>query len=226
MNLAEQMRKVAQDAKAASQTLASLSSAVKNELLQQMAQALLNHTEELIEANEKDLTAAREVGLAPAMVDRLALDAQRIRGMAEGLREVAALPDPVGEITGMWRRPNDLQIGRMRVPLGVIGIVYESRPNVTADAAGLCLKSGNAVILRGGKEAIHSNLAIGKILKDELERMRLPAAALQVIETTDREAILELLKLEEEIDLIIPRGGEGLIRFVSENSRIPVIKHY
>ena len=226
MNLAEQMRKVAQDAKQASQILASLSSAVKNELLLQMAQALLNHTEELIEANEKDLAAARQVGLAPAMVDRLALDAQRIRGMAEGLREVAALPDPVGEITGMWRRPNDLQIGRMRVPLGVIGIVYESRPNVTADAAGLCLKSGNAVILRGGKEAIHSNLAIGRVLKDELERMRLPAAALQVIETTDRTAILELLKLEEEIDLIIPRGGEGLIRFVSENSRIPVIKHY
>ena len=226
MSLAEQMQKIAQDAKAASQTLASLSSAIKNELLQQMAQALLNHTEELIEANEKDLAAARDAGLAPAMVDRLALDAQRIRGMAEGLHEVAALPDPVGEITGMWRRPNDLQIGRMRIPLGVIGIVYESRPNVTADAAGLCLKSGNAVILRGGKEAIHSNLAIGRVLKDELERMRLPAAALQVIETTDREAILELLKLEEEIDLIIPRGGEGLIRFVSENSRIPVIKHY
>ncbi len=165
MNLAEQMRKVAQDAKKASQTLASLSSAIKNELLQQMAQALLNHTEELVEANEKDLAAAREVGLAPAMIDRLALDAQRIRGMAEGLREVAALPDPVGEITGMWRRPNDLQIGRMRIPLGVIGIVYESRPNVTADAAGLCLKSGNAVILRGGKEAIHSNLAIGRFLR-------------------------------------------------------------
>lgn len=226
MSVAEQMLKVARDAKRASQILASLSSAVKNELLQQMAQALLNHTEELIEANDKDLAAAREVKLAPAMVERLALDAPRIRGMADGLREVAELPDPVGEITGMWRRPNDLQIGRMRVPLGVIGIVYESRPNVTADAAGLCLKSGNAVILRGGKEAIHSNLAIGKVLQGELERMRLPAAALQVIETTDRAAVLELLKREEQIDLIIPRGGEGLIRFVSENSRIPVIKHY
>lgn len=226
MSVAEQMLKVAQDARMASRTLASLSSAVKNELLQQMAQALLNHTEELVDSNEKDLAAAREAGLAPAMIDRLALDAQRIRGMADGLREVAALPDPVGEITGMWRRPNDLQIGRMRVPLGTIGIVYESRPNVTADAAGLCLKSGNAVILRGGKEAIHSNLAIGKVLQGELERMRLPAAALQVIATTDRAAILELLKLEEDIDLIIPRGGEGLIRFVSENSRIPVIKHY
>jgi len=226
MSIAEQMLKIAQDAKAASQTLASLSSAVKNELLQQMAQALLDHSEELIESNEKDLSAAREAGLAPAMVDRLALDVPRIRSMADGLREVAELPDPVGEITGMWRRPNDLQIGRMRVPLGVIGIVYESRPNVTADAAGLCLKSGNAVILRGGKEAIHSNLAISKVLKNQLERMRLPTAALQVIETTDRTAVLELLKLEEEIDLIIPRGGESLIRFVSENSRIPVIKHY
>jgi glutamate-5-semialdehyde dehydrogenase len=226
MNVAEQMLKVAQDARSASQTLASLSSAVKNELLLRMAQALLDHTEELAEANEKDLIAARAAGLAPAMVDRLMLDAPRIRGMADGLREVAELPDPVGEVTGMWRRPNELQIGRMRVPLGVIGIVYESRPNVTADAAGLCLKSGNAVILRGGKEAIHSNLAIGKVLKNELERLHLPSAALQVIETTDRTAILELLKLEEEIDLIIPRGGEGLIRFVSENSRIPVIKHY
>ncbi|RLB63875.1 MAG: gamma-glutamyl-phosphate reductase, partial [Deltaproteobacteria bacterium] len=174
MSIAEQMLKIAQDAKAASQTLASLSSAVKNELLQQMAQALLDHSEELIESNEKDLSAAREAGLAPAMVDRLALDVPRIRSMADGLREVAELPDPVGEITGMWRRPNDLQIGRMRVPLGVIGIVYESRPNVTADAAGLCLKSGNAVILRGGKEAIHSNLAISKVLKSQLERMRLP----------------------------------------------------
>jgi len=226
MTVAEQMLKVARDARQASQTLARLSSAVKNELLQKMAQALLDHTEELIEENEKDLIAAREDGLTAAMIDRLTLDAPRIRGMADGLLEVAELPDPVGEVTGMWRRPNDLQIGRMRIPLGVIGIVYESRPNVTADAAGLCLKSGNAVILRGGKEALHSNLAIGRVLKNELERMRLPTAALQVIDTTDRAAVLALLKLEEEIDLIIPRGGEGLIRFVSEHSRIPVIKHY
>ena len=226
MDITEQMLKVAEDAKRASRTLARLSTAVKNELLHNMAQALLNHSEELTEENQKDLFAAREEGLAPAMIDRLALDATRIRGMADGLREVAELPDPVGEVTGMWRRPNDLQIGRMRIPLGVIGIVYESRPNVTADAAGLCLKSGNAVILRGGKEAIHSNLAIGRVLQSQLERMHLPAAALQVIETTERAAVLELLKLEEQIDLIIPRGGEGLIRFVSENSRIPVIKHY
>lgn len=226
MSVAAQMLKIARDAKSASLTLASLSSASKNELLQSMAKALLDHSEELIAANEQDLKGARAEGLAPAMVDRLTLDPQRIRSMADGLREVAELPDPVGEVTGMRRRPNDLQIGRMRIPLGVIGIIYESRPNVTADAAGLCLKSGNAVILRGGKEALHSNLAIGKVLKSVLERMRLPTAALQVIETADRNAVLELLKLEEEIDLIIPRGGEGLIRFVSENSRIPVIKHY
>jgi glutamate-5-semialdehyde dehydrogenase len=146
--------------------------------------------------------------------------------MADGLCEVAELPDPVGEVTGMWRRPNGLQVGRMRIPLGVIGIVYEARPNVTADAAGLCLKSGNAVILRGGKEALHSNLAIGRVLRDAMERRQLPMAALQVLDTPDRGALLELLKCEEQIDLIIPRGGEGLIRFVAEHSRIPVIKHY
>jgi glutamate-5-semialdehyde dehydrogenase len=172
------------------------------------------------------VAAGRQKGLAPAMIDRLVLDEQRIRAMADGLREVAALPDPVGEITGMRRRPNGIQVGRMRIPLGVIGIVYEARPNVTADAAGLCLKSGNAVILRGGSEAVHSNLAIGALLKAELRRLGLPEAALQVVATTDRAAVLELLKLEEEIDLIIPRGGEGLIRFVVEHSRIPVIKHY
>jgi glutamate-5-semialdehyde dehydrogenase len=160
------------------------------------------------------------------MLDRLTLDPSRIRAMADGLREVADLPDPVGEVTGMWRRPNGLQVGRMRIPLGVIGIVYEARPNVTADAGGLCLKSGNAVILRGGKEALHSNLAIGRVLRSEMARKGLPEAALQVIETIDRTALLELLKREDEIDLIIPRGGEGLIRFVAEHSRVPVIKHY
>jgi glutamate-5-semialdehyde dehydrogenase len=226
MTVTEQMAKVAMDARAAAQILASLSSAVKNELLQRMAESLINCSEQLIEANGRDLAAAREAGLAPAMVDRLVIDPARIHAMADGLREVAGLPDPVGEVTGMRRRPNGLLVGRMRIPLGVIGIIYESRPNVTADAAGLCLKSGNAVILRGGKEAIHSNLAIGNVLKNELQRMGLPGSALQVIETTDREAVLELLKREDEIDLIIPRGGEGLIRFVSEHSRIPVIKHY
>jgi glutamate-5-semialdehyde dehydrogenase len=226
MTIAEQMAKVAKDAKAAAQVMAGLSTAVKNDLLRRMADALVERSAELIAANEKDLAAAREAGLAPAMLDRLTLDPKRVSAMADGLREVADLPDPVGEVTGMWRRPNGLQVGRMRIPLGVIGIVYEARPNVTADAAGLCLKSGNAVILRGGKEAVHSNLAIGRVLTGELERLRLPAAALQVIETTDRTAVLELLTREEEIDLIIPRGGEGLIRFVAEHSRIPVIKHY
>jgi len=226
MTIAEQMAKVAREARMAAQVVAGLSTAVKDDLLRRMATALIERTEEILAANQLDLAAGREAGLAPAMLDRLALDPSRIRAMADGLREVAELSDPVGEVTGMWRRPNGLQVGRMRIPLGVIGIVYEARPNVTADAAGLCLKSGNAVILRGGKEAVQSNLAIGRVLSNELERLGLPAAALQVIATTDRVAVLELLKREEEIDLIIPRGGEGLIRFVAEHSRIPVIKHY
>ncbi len=226
MSISDEMRQLAEEAKKAGRIMASLSSGIKNDLLNQMASALESQSQELIDANENDLVAARQRELAPAMVDRLVLNEERIQSMADGLREVAALPDPVGEITGMSKRPNGIQVGRMRIPLGVIGIVYESRPNVTADAAGLCLKSGNAVILRGGSEAIHSNRAIGAILKQALTAMGLPAAALQVVDTTDRSAVLELLKLEELIDLIIPRGGEGLIRFVSENSRIPVIKHY
>ena len=226
MSIRDEMLKVARDAKRASHVLSTLSSGVKDDLLRRMAEALEQQTETLLAANENDLAAARKKGLSPAMIDRLTLDEKRIGAMADGLREVAALPDPVGEITGMWRRPNGLQVGRMRIPLGVIGIVFESRPNVTADAAALCLKSGNAVVLRGGSEAIHSNGAIGSVLRRTLSSMGLPEAALQVVETTDRQAVLELLKLEDEIDLIIPRGGEGLIRFVSEHSRIPVIKHY
>ncbi len=222
----DDMLRLAREAKAASRVLANLSSAIKDELLRRMAAALEKETQLLLSANEKDLAAAQGKGLAPAMIERLTLDEQRIRAMADGLREVAALPDPVGEISSLQQRPNGLQVGRMRIPLGVIGIVFESRPNVTADAAGLCLKSGNAVILRGGSEAIHSNTAIGRVLKQELEKLGLPPAALQVVATTDRQAILELLTLDELIDLIIPRGGEGLIRFVSEHSRIPVIKHY
>lgn len=226
MSVYDEMLQVARDARKASRIMANLSSGVKNELLHGMADGLEAATETLMEENEKDLATGREKGLSSAMVDRLVLSEERIRGMADGLREVAALSDPVGEITGMWRRPNGLQVGRMRIPLGVIGIIYESRPNVTADAAGLCLKSGNAVVLRGGSEAIHSNSAIGAILRNELKKMGLPEAAVQVVTTTDRSAVTELLKLEDEIDLVIPRGGEGLIRFVSENSRIPVIKHY
>ncbi len=226
MGIAEEMLALAVAAQKASRQMAVLSSGVKNELLLKMATALETADAELQQENEKDLQAAREKGMAAAMVDRLALTTERIRAMADGLREVAALPDPVGEVTGMWLRPNGIQVGRQRIPLGVIGIIYESRPNVTADAAGLCLKSGNAVILRGGSEAIHSNTAIGKVLRQAMVAMGLPQAALQVVTTSDRNAVTELLKLEEQIDLIIPRGGEGLIRFVSEHSRIPVIKHY
>ncbi|HKJ05386.1 MAG TPA: glutamate-5-semialdehyde dehydrogenase [Geopsychrobacteraceae bacterium] len=226
MSVYDEILMLAQEAKAAAQEMANLSSGVKNDLLLKMADALEAEQDSLQQENLKDLEAARSSGMAAAMVDRLALTPERIRGMADGLREVAVLPDPVGEITGMWRRPNGIQVGRQRIPLGVIGIIYESRPNVTADAAGLCLKSGNAVILRGGSEAIHSNRAIGAVLQQVMETMGLPKAALQVVTTSDRNAVTELLKLDEQIDLIIPRGGEGLIRFVSENSRIPVIKHY
>jgi len=226
MSVYEQMLQISRQAREASRIVAGLSSRVKNELLGAMADALEADREELQRQNARDLEAGRANGLSAAMLDRLELTDDRIRGMADGLREVAALPDPVGEITGMWKRPNELQVGRMRIPLGVIGIIYESRPNVTADAAGLCLKSGNAVILRGGSEAIHSNTAIGAILRRQLREKGLPEAAVQVVPTTDRQAVTELLKLEEQIDLVIPRGGEGLIRFVAENSRIPVIKHY
>jgi len=226
MSIGAEMLELAVAARLASRQMANLSSKIKNELLLEMAAALESGSEQLQVENEIDLRQARENGMAAAMVDRLTLTAERIRGMADGLREVASLPDPVGEITGMWLRPNGIQVGRQRIPLGVIGIIYESRPNVTADAAGLCLKSGNAVILRGGSEAIHSNRAIGAILQQVLQDMGLPQAALQVVTTSDRDAVTELLQLEDYIDLIIPRGGEGLIRFVAENSRIPVIKHY
>ncbi|PLX93135.1 MAG: glutamate-5-semialdehyde dehydrogenase [Desulfuromonas sp.] len=226
MSVYEEMLTLAEDAKEAAQVMANLSSGVKNEVLLNMAAQLEAQQAVLQRENLKDLEAARARGMAAAMVDRLELTPERIRGMADGLREVAALPDPVGEVTGMWLRPNGIQVGRRRIPLGVIGIIYESRPNVTADAAGLCLKSGNAVILRGGSEAIHSNSAIGHILQQVMVSMQLPQAALQVVTTSDRTAVTELLKLEDQIDLIIPRGGEGLIRFVAENSRIPVIKHY
>ncbi len=226
MTIQEQMVKLAREARQATEIMANLSSTVKNDMLRRMADALQRAASEVIAKNAKDIARAREKGLSAAMIDRLVLNEQRVAAMADGLREVAELPDPVGEISDMRRRPNGIQVGRMRIPLGVIGIVYESRPNVTADAAGLCLKSGNAVVLRGGSEAIHSNVAIGTVLKQELLAMGLPGGALQVVTTTDREAITELLKLEDDIDLIIPRGGEGLIRFVSEHSRIPVIKHY
>lgn len=226
MSIAAKIRKMAEDARQASFVMARIPSGAKNELLLNMATALVANTSSLIEENRKDLAAGEAKGLSSAMLDRLMLDESRIRAMEDGLREVAALPDPVGEVTRMWKRPNDLMVGKMRIPLGVIGIVYEARPNVTADAAALCLKSGNAVILRGGSEAIHSNLAIGRILQQVMTDAAIPVAALTVVPFVEREGVLELLKQEELIDLIIPRGGESLIRFVVEHSRIPVIKHY
>ena len=226
MNIEDKVIEIAKDAKSASVKLANVSSDVKNRALLQMAEKLINQTPFLASENTKDLDYARRKGLSTAMIDRLTLNEATINGIADGLREVAALPDPVGEITSMWRRPNNLLVGRMRIPLGVIGIIYESRPNVTADAAALCLKSGNAVILRGGSEAINSNVAIAGILREVLRNVGIPEAAIQVIPVTDREAVNVMLQLEKYIDLIIPRGGEGLIRAVVDQSRIPVIKHY
>jgi len=215
----------AKKAKKAARVLAGVSSAVKNEALMAMAGGLVNAAEELKKENEKDLKYAQEKGLSSALIDRLALTDKRIDGMASGLREIAALPDPVGEVTRMWQRPNGLQIGKIRVPIGVIGIIYESRPNVTADAAGLCLKSGNAIVLRGGSEAINSNTAIAKILMQAATASGLPEGCIQQIDITDRQAVMEMLKLDEYIDLIVARGGPGLIQTITENSTIPVAKH-
>jgi len=226
MSIQKQVVSIAQKAKEASKIVGRLSTEKKNEALLRMADALISNASRLKKENANDLALARKKGLSNAMTDRLTISDKTIEAMAGGLREVANLPDPVGEVTGMWRRPNNLLVGRMRVPLGVIGIIYESRPNVTADAAGLCLKSGNAVILRGGSEAIHSNRVIGSILQEEAEKCEIPGDAIAIIPIPDREAVYELLKLEELIDVIIPRGGEELIRSVVERSKIPVIKHY
>lgn len=220
------MEEIAKDAKNASRQLRKTGRRQKDEALERMACNLLQMEKDIIEENKKDLSLAADRGLSSAMIDRLTLDRKTIQSMADGLREVKALPDPVGAVTGMWKRPNGLQVGRMRIPLGVIGFIYESRPNVTVDAAGLCLKSGNAVILKGGSEAIHSNLILDKALKKALLETGMPGQAVQVIPSTDREAVNLLLGMDEWVDIIIPRGGEGLIRFVAENSRIPVLKHY
>lgn len=221
--LLEQMGRAA---KGAARMMAKAGSKEKNAALRLMAERLLSGAAGLKRENEKDLAAAQGKGLSKAMVQRLTLSDKVIAEMAQGLREVAELPDPVGAVTKMWRRPNGLLVGRVRIPLGVIGMIYESRPNVTADAAGLCLKSGNAIILRGGSEAIHSNLAIAAVLQAAMAEAGLPAAAVQLIPVTDRAAVDEMLRLEDYLDLIIPRGGEGLIRHVAANSRIPVLKHY
>jgi glutamate-5-semialdehyde dehydrogenase len=226
MDIRTQVVAIAKKGRIASNILARTSSEIKNRALLNMAEKLIEREAYLIEENEKDLAYAREQGLSNAMIDRLTLNSSTIGGIAEGLTEIAALPDPVGKVTSMWKRPNGLLVGRMRIPLGVIGIIYESRPNVTADAAALCMKSGNAVILRGGSEAIHSNLAIAGILQDVLASVGIPETAIQIIPTTDRQAVNELLSLEEYVDVIIPRGGEELIRAVVQQSKIPVIKHY
>ncbi|MBI4689611.1 MAG: glutamate-5-semialdehyde dehydrogenase [Nitrospirae bacterium] len=216
----------AKAAKEGARALARVSSREKNNALLRMAAELKKQRPYLIKGNKKDIVHAEEKGLSKAIIDRLTLNDKRIKEMAQGLIEVAALPDPVGEITKIWKRPNGMGVGKMRVPIGVIGIIYESRPNVTADAASLCLKAGNAVILRGGSEAINSNRAIVKILRDAAKAEGLPEDAVTFIDIPEREAVMEMLKLEGIIDLIIPRGGEGLIRTVAENSRIPVLKHY
>ncbi len=226
MTIRAQVLAMAGEAKKAAAALAVVSTEEKNRALREMGAALRRSAALLREENARDVAVAREKGLSEAMIDRLTLKEGTIEAMAAGCEEVAALGDPVGRVTSMWRRPNGLLVGRMRIPLGVIGIIYESRPNVTVDAAALCLKSGNAVILRGGSEAINSNRAIAGLLQEVLERGPLPARAIQLVPMTDREAVYELLQLEEWIDLIIPRGGEELIRAVVSQSKIPVIKHY
>ncbi len=225
MNIKEHVNDVARKAREASRILSTVSSEVKARSLRAMADALIDKEKALIGENQKDLDKARRDGLSEPLVERLVLNEKRIQEMAKGLREVAALPDPVGEVVRMWRRPNGMEVGKMRVPIGVIGIIYESRPNVTADAASLCLKSGNAVLLRGGSEAFHSNRFIVDVLTQAGTSEGLPPHCIGFIETTDREGVRELLKQDQWVDVIIPRGGEGLIQFVNEHSKILVIKH-
>ena len=210
----------------AATAIASLPTQAKNALLRAMADALLADEAVILAANARDIEAAAAKGIGSAMLDRLRLDTARLQGIAAAVREVAELPDPVGQVTRAYDRPNGIHVERVRVPLGVIAMIYEARPNVTADAAALCLKAGNAVILRGGSEAIHSNTAIAASLKRALRDAGLPEAVLTLVEDLRRETILELIQLSDIIDLVIPRGGEGLIRFVAEHARVPVIKHY
>ena len=219
------MQQLGQQARRASAAMSRADAGVKNAALIAIADAIDAAAQALKVENAKDLQAGKDKGLDSAMLDRLELNDARIAGMSEGLRQIAVLPDPVGEITDMAYRPSGLQIGKMRVPLGVIGIIYESRPNVTADAAGLCLKSGNAAILRGGSEAIHSNQAVAKCIQQGLVAAGLPADAVQVVKTTDRAAVGELITAQDYVDVIIPRGGKGLIERISNDARIPVIKH-
>src|SRR4030043_1396460 len=226
MNIKTYVFDKAKEAKEGAEILGKALSKKKDFVLLKMADALREKSKMLISENQKDIKYAGKKGLSKALIDRLTLNEKRINEMAKGLIAVAALADPVGEITKMWRRPNGMTVGKMRVPIGVIGIIYEARPNVTADATGLCLKAGNAVILRGGSEAINSNRAIVNVLRAVAKEDGLHEGAISFIDMPEREAVMEMLKLEGIIDLIIPRGGEGLIRTVTENSRIPVLKHY
>jgi glutamate-5-semialdehyde dehydrogenase len=226
MDLHKMISTMAKDAKLAARVLRNSGRTQKDAALEFMAETLISRKVEIIKVNAKDVSFAKEKGLAKAMIDRLTLNEATIDSMVTGLREVAALEDPVGEVTRMWKRPNGLQVGRIRVPLGVIGFIYESRPNVTVDAAALCIKSGNAVLLKGGSEAINSNLMLNEILAEAMKKADLPEKAIQVIPSTEHEAVGVLLRMDDYVDLIIPRGGEGLIRFVAENSAIPVLKHF
>lgn len=211
-------------AKAASYELAKLSTETKNRALFNMAEALEKNTPEILEANQKDVESSKKKGVKEALLDRLILNEERVSKMAQCLREVAALPDPVGEIVKTWTRPNGLIIGQLRVPLGVVAVIYESRPDVTSDASGICLKSGNAVILRGGSDAINSNLAIGRVLNKAAVESGIPEGAIQVVPTTERSAAVELMKMRGYVDVLIPRGGAGLIKAVVENAKVPVIE--
>jgi len=226
MNWQDTLKNIGKMAKLASYKMAKATTAQKNEALSFVAQAIRERRDAILEANRIDVEAAKKMGLPGAKLDRLTLSDKVMDEMIAGIEEVIKLPDPVGEITKMWIRPNGLKVGRMRIPLGVIAIIYESRPNVTVDASILCIKAGNAVILRGGSEAFHSNKALCDVIRESLEKAGLPSDAVQVVPTTDRSAVLELLKMEEEVDVVIPRGGEELIRFVTEHARMPVLKHY
>ena len=225
MDIHQYITQLAEKAKAASYVIANADTQQKNQALYAIAQLLRENEDKLIAANQKDMQSAQEKGLDAALLDRLQLSSKTVSSMAEGLEQIAALPDPVGEMTDFAYRPSGIQIGKMRVPLGVIGIIYESRPNVTADAAALCLKAGNACILRGGSEAIHSNMAIVKLIHQGLQMFRLPENIVSFVEHTNREGVGSMLKLTGLIDVIVPRGGKGLVQRISEEARVPVIKH-
>lgn len=225
MDIQHYMKQLGEQARAASRLMAKADTNTKNQALRNIAALIRQHEKALLAANQQDLEAAKANGMEAAMLDRLALSEKSVATMAEGLEQIASLPDPIGEMSNFKYRPSGIQIGQMRVPLGVIGIIYEARPNVTADAAGLCIKSGNACILRGGSEAIHCNQALAKLVHQGLQQAGLPQAAVLVVETTDRAAVGELITMKQYVDVIVPRGGKGLIERISNDARIPVIKH-